>query len=347
MSKVFLSHSTKDKNLVQHYLKLLQGFGIHTADIYCTSLEGTITPGEQFIPNIQKNIEEANVVIPLITENYLDSLFCIAEMGAAWALKHRIYPIIVPPVTYSRLESSPLKGIQAVNLTVKTDVVGIYHHLKDTFSVIERPVNPIQMIVAVDTFLEELPQKYTSNNRQQYVPQKKYDELSGQVDDAIKIIKKKDSTIRELEAYVGQLEKVKNTEEILALKIQYSDVWETFIKHVEQVKSELKNLDNIVVSSIYFGYRSEEYWPNRQNEYIWDKIRELELDNFIKIDDGVEPNWSHPKIRKADEFLTRFQNFTKSYMEAIQEIFEEKYEEPFSLISRPVWGILFNAEILI
>ena len=45
MSSVFISHSSKDKTVVEKLLPLLTiGVGLHSADVFCTSLGGLGVP---------------------------------------------------------------------------------------------------------------------------------------------------------------------------------------------------------------------------------------------------------------------------------------------------------------
>lgn len=121
MSKIFISHSSKDSELVQRFVELLQlGMGCSARDIFCTSLYGTLPPGEPFVEKIKENIIDAEAVIFLISEAYLASPFCLAELGAAWALNRAIYPMIVDPVTEEQLNKLPILGRQYLPLLQKT-----------------------------------------------------------------------------------------------------------------------------------------------------------------------------------------------------------------------------------
>ncbi len=82
--KIFISHSSKDKELVLMFVDLLvQGFHIDYDDIFCTSMDKALRVGEDFIKSIKENLLDSEIVLFLITQNYIDSKFCIMEMGAA------------------------------------------------------------------------------------------------------------------------------------------------------------------------------------------------------------------------------------------------------------------------
>lgn len=115
--KIFISHSSEDKDLVFMFVDLLtQGFHINKNEIFCTSIENSLRVGEDFIMSIKENLHDSEIVLFLITPNYITSKFCIMEMGAAWAYKNNIVPIIVPPLDYNVLNDTPMKTIQALLL---------------------------------------------------------------------------------------------------------------------------------------------------------------------------------------------------------------------------------------
>lgn len=105
MSKsVFISHAVKNKDIADKLVDLLEtGVGISDSEIFCSSLEGLGIPGgTNFVEFIRKQIKDPKVVILLLSEDYFDSQFCLAELGASWVLSHRVVPILVPPLGFVR-----------------------------------------------------------------------------------------------------------------------------------------------------------------------------------------------------------------------------------------------------
>lgn len=112
---IFLSHASADKELVDRFVDLLvAGAGVIRNDIFCTSLEQMGVPlGENFVEFIKSQIQSPEIVLMMVTENYLESRFCLCEMGACWALSHKGIPIVVPPVEFADLDGV-VTGTQAV-----------------------------------------------------------------------------------------------------------------------------------------------------------------------------------------------------------------------------------------
>jgi len=116
--KFFISHATADIDIIMPFMRFLKdGLGINDNDIFCTSAKGTLKTGYEFIPQIKESLQGCKKVVFIITENYLKSAFCLAELGAAWAIEQNIYPIIVPPVTFADLSRTPLSTVQAQDIS--------------------------------------------------------------------------------------------------------------------------------------------------------------------------------------------------------------------------------------
>lgn len=120
--KIFVSHSTKDEWLVNEFVELLNIFGVSNDEIFCTSMN-SLTPGENFVTSIKNNLKDAGLVVFLISPNYIDSYYCIMEMGASWAYKENILPIIVPPLSFNWLQLTPLSQIQSILMNKKEDLL--------------------------------------------------------------------------------------------------------------------------------------------------------------------------------------------------------------------------------
>ncbi len=128
MARVFISYSSKDERLVEKFIEFLQlGMGVSRNNIFCTAFEETLTTGEAFIENIRKGLEDCEAVISIITEEYLKSKFCMIEMGAAWAMSKRYFPMILIPV--DRLNKTPLYSMQMRKLNDSGDISTVYDEL--------------------------------------------------------------------------------------------------------------------------------------------------------------------------------------------------------------------------
>ena len=106
LKKIFISHATKDKEIVEELIDLLETIGISSTQIFCSSFEGYGIPlGGNFLDTIKEELSAEVLVLFVITNNFYDSKVCLCEMGAAWALSKEHIPIVVPPLSYSDIQA--------------------------------------------------------------------------------------------------------------------------------------------------------------------------------------------------------------------------------------------------
>lgn len=130
MSKIFISHSTRNKNLVEKWIEFMQiGMGVSREDIFCSSLCGAISTGEDFNDVIRCHLKESEYVIALVTSEYLDSKFCIMELGAAWVMDNTICLLLADGIEHSQLNDMPLRNLQMRYIEREEDIFAMYSEL--------------------------------------------------------------------------------------------------------------------------------------------------------------------------------------------------------------------------
>ncbi len=147
--KIFVSHSSRNKNITDKFVELLKVIGITTEQLYYSSYEET---GVGFSEDCLKRIsEEFNqnelMVIFMLSREFYNSKVCIAETGATWVNVGSNYiPIIIPPYTYNNIDGV-ISSTQAVMLLKGEDTDTKIEQLKvriEEFLEIEEKVNPTE-----------------------------------------------------------------------------------------------------------------------------------------------------------------------------------------------------------
>lgn len=125
--KIFISHATADKEIVELLIDLLEDIGLKSNQIFCSSFEGYGIPlGEDFLDRIKQELASDVIVLFIITNNFYESKVCLCEMGAAWALSKGHIPIVVPPLSYS-----DIKGVIPLTQGLPINDVPKLNSLKD------------------------------------------------------------------------------------------------------------------------------------------------------------------------------------------------------------------------
>ena len=117
LSKVFISHSSKDSIVVEEIIDLLEAMGLNSAQIFCSSFEGYgIDLGENFLDVIKEVLSSDCMVLFIISENFYNSPVCLCEMGATWVLAKEHVPILIPPIDYADIKGV-IPSIQGLKIT--------------------------------------------------------------------------------------------------------------------------------------------------------------------------------------------------------------------------------------
>lgn len=103
LPRLFVSHSTRDRELVDKFIDLLvTGAGLSRDAVFASSLPDRGIPlGQEFVDHIKNELTRAALVVFVVSQDFYRSRFCICEMGAAWALGKRVAPLLVRPLQYS------------------------------------------------------------------------------------------------------------------------------------------------------------------------------------------------------------------------------------------------------
>lgn len=121
---------------------LIDFLGYKTA-VYCTASHDNRVAapyGDDFGTSYMKNISEAKVFIPLLSENYMQSKTTLIEMGAAYALSKKFIPFLVSGCDYGKLQ--PLYNIRNNDMYAIDNRFGLKKALEEINHVLGEP-NPI------------------------------------------------------------------------------------------------------------------------------------------------------------------------------------------------------------
>ncbi|HVX15919.1 MAG TPA: toll/interleukin-1 receptor domain-containing protein [Pirellulales bacterium] len=156
MARLFVSHAAKDEALVEEFVELLQvGVGIHPDDVFCSSLPGMGIPtGKDFVEHIKSKLQSPELVLLVLSPAFFESQFCHNEVGASWALSLPVYPILVPPISYSDVRGV-LAGKQAAKLDDKEKLNDLRDDLSELLKI--TPLRTSHWERKRDRFLAKLP----------------------------------------------------------------------------------------------------------------------------------------------------------------------------------------------
>lgn len=106
--KIFISHSSLDKDNVSALVELLEGIGLNESQIFCSSIPGFDIPLNADIYDYLKTQFDSYSlhVIYILSENYYNSVACMNEMGAAWILQNKYTTILLPGFAFKQIQGA-------------------------------------------------------------------------------------------------------------------------------------------------------------------------------------------------------------------------------------------------
>lgn len=105
VSKIFISHASKDSEVVEEVIEILESIGLESNQIFCTSFDGYgIEFGENFLDSIKNELSSDSLVIFILSKSFYESPVCLCEMGATWVLAKEHIPVLVPPLDFKDIK---------------------------------------------------------------------------------------------------------------------------------------------------------------------------------------------------------------------------------------------------
>lgn len=84
---VFISHSSANKEIAEHLSAYLIRIGVKEKNIFCSSIIGQgVGNGKKLNDTIAKAIKKSKLIVFLLSRDFLDSSYCMEELGIGWYL---------------------------------------------------------------------------------------------------------------------------------------------------------------------------------------------------------------------------------------------------------------------
>lgn len=131
---IFISHASTDKpvaHVIKQEMDIVFGDNV---EVFVSSLPGSIEPGSDWLKQIQKKLDDATIVVVLITPISIHRPWIWFEIGASWMKmiekKRKIYPLCAPEIELSSLPE-PLSRLQALSLGKAEDIKLFFRSLQE------------------------------------------------------------------------------------------------------------------------------------------------------------------------------------------------------------------------
>ncbi|RED76029.1 toll/interleukin-1 receptor domain-containing protein [Cohnella phaseoli] len=341
--KIFISHSSLDNRLVNPLMDLIQTqFGLTRSNFFNTSDE-ELQAGGQWIEEIKQGMHDSSLVLPVITPNYLESAFCLCELGATWVKSADLIPIIVPPLDYKALNATPFRSVyQTVSLDSEEGLTRLYD------AITKRGIgqgNVTRFLSRAKQFSErDLAPFIKEMEQREVVTPALVKNLKADVARYKEAFESSESEMDQLREENKKLRLMKDAKEVKQMDYERMDEWDEFMAAAEEAKSILNSLPRYAVSVLYQNYKSnhEGFFPESDD---FSKLTDMESEGMVIYDSGWKPDYGHPKIKKADAALDKLKAVCGNYPH-LEERFHEEYPDcRFGLRYSNFWEAIFKISI--
>lgn len=136
--RIFISHATKNREIVLKFADFLEMVS-SDIEVFCSSEEGSIKVGKNFIDMIFDELNSSDLFIPIISREYYESKFCMIELGIACSYlfsqlnkkgEEYIFPFALYPIQKGQaLSGTPIANIQVGDLSNERDIHSFLEYL--------------------------------------------------------------------------------------------------------------------------------------------------------------------------------------------------------------------------
>jgi len=149
--RLFISHSSADRDLVERLVEMLRAaLGLPASHIRCSSVDGYRLPaGANTDEELRLEVHEATALVGVISASSLNSLYVAFELGARWGAKRPLFPLLAPGTDPSILEG-PLSSLNALSSANRaqlyqliSDLAKVLHIKSEEPAVYQRHVDAV------------------------------------------------------------------------------------------------------------------------------------------------------------------------------------------------------------
>ena len=350
--KYFISHNEIENKFAEEFIQLLSmGAGISINNIFCSSLPGCdIKTGKDFVKYIHKELECSDVVFALFSQNYIESSFCMAELGAAWILNKEVIPIIIKgDLEFSQTTAlcRNISGIKIYNEKVDDENEGI-SKIAELIKEHGDRINVPRWAKYRKQFIKNIERLVNEPTEPKVIDIKKYKKI-------LRLNESYKNQIKELQQEL--INKDKLNEELKNAKTkndvqkiidnQNKDLIMEFNQKCNEIKNKLERFPKIVRFAIYRKINLEEIsYREARDKYDNNIIRNALDNHYIQdTDNGYEINLDSIKIRNLMEVVNSFVNYINNVSVEVCNFIEQEYEIDADITNKSFWeeciGITF------
>ena len=148
MIKLFISHSSKDQELVEKLTELVKNaLRLSSSKIRCTTIDGyRLSGGANTNEQIKREVRDTKAFIGLISFAATDSMYVLFELGARWGSDKHLLPLLAPGVSPDILKG-PLSELNALSCGNRSQLHQLVNDLAKILEINPEPSHAYQRYI--------------------------------------------------------------------------------------------------------------------------------------------------------------------------------------------------------
>ena len=259
--KIFISHSSVNKEIAEHLSAYLIRVGVKEKNIFCSSIMGQgVGNGEKLNAAIGKAIRKSKLIIYLLSHDFINSSYCMEELGVGWYLaqyhKAMCFYLVLPDISLSELNgfvNSKIDKFSFVDPEQKEDIeffgIEVAKRLR-----LKRPEHRIivnanrTFFYAIEKNLSDLVVRIENEKLKEDAKKNEIDNLKNKIEQQAELI---ENQRREKQIEFEKIEKDKR-------EIKHRTIEEMFFLLGMTAGLSKKQFDSL----------GKQFWTNMLNEYV-------------------------------------------------------------------------------
>lgn len=329
MPRVFISHAVADLPLIKDLRKLLQSVvGLQpNIEIFQSSSPGAIPTGTNFVEYIRSELDDSTFVVSVVTPAYLESQFCMAELGAVWfSAEKDFFPICAPGVDFGDLKG-PLLGIQAAQLDTRPALAELLQRVAKHFN---REYHAPTADEELTTFEATLAVRLAALQGPTRVPAEKVTALEAKVATLGQALVHAQDAAAKQEETIAEVIAAKSAAEAEERARGVDDSVETRIRElIAEARYAVGQIPVVVAKTLPEALRGVSA-PMPEPGYDLDAVVE-EIREGLLNDDGenaISPNTEFPDVKRALDSVAELDEALRDLGDDDEVWFSEEYGVP-------------------
>ena len=285
--KIFISHACADQTLANRFMEFLQSAGsIPRGKIYNTDKTDQQIDNDAYYPHHMLDaLKNSDVVIFLISNNFLNRPNCSIELGAALAQNKKKVYLLVHPVTHENLPGF-LAGKQAGGNI--DDEKTLWNLREALSSCIEKEEGKTaHWNEQCDQFKDDVKGILNEINQIARITQEEFDEQKTKADNYKRLLESKKEELKSLQDKYEKVKNAKDASEVREIEWESMDDAKKYRRLVEQAKSAMNAFNRTMKYLIYsINYVREDIFRPEDYECNTSDVQENIRNKYIFGYDG-------------------------------------------------------------